>query len=603
MKFKSFEFMKYKNYLSFLVLLVFSFIIHLYYSFELWKLFEVNCINKDFLTWDPELRFILTLKMMDNLRNWNFISYLIQVLDAPHWPSFRNVFESLLFLLTSPEPKYTILITYCFYVFLPFAIITILWIEKVHPVFIGLFSLVFVLGINQADSIQLYAFTGMMEVQGAFFFLFVAYYLTKIYVTPSFPENKKLGWFSFIFTTLLFHTKYPYGYLLVLSIVLLELFYFSSTWQYTREYFKFFQKTWYKNFRFWIVLVATCLFFLPKTYLTGKLPNYLRYTIVLFVVLDFFLFFYKTPTTPSNARIHFLLKWIVFPILFWMLAQPDRFGSYAGQITHVESQGNDPGEAITKNLDYYLLFVNEFLMNGFRGFAIAFFLFFGNIFILGYNLFQVIHKKKLNQSFYISFLCIFTILELSLFTSNRLARHIYHLYPTMFLSIFFFILEIQTLQKTISYTVAFLFLILVSYPIISNPIDFVSKVEVCYTGYDAKDYVKPKWIAEKTETLLKAPTIILNEVNPYHVNKADTEYLLTQIAYRKKIPVYFDPKRWKKVEEKWKEVWIVGDNCEHKSFLEKKDFWEENGFHKNNAQVYEGEFACIVVIPKMENKL
>lgn len=582
------------------VLILVSGITHIYYSFELWKSFESNCVNKEFLTWDPELRFILTLKMMDNLRNWNLFSYLGQVLDAPHWPSLRNVFESLLFLVTSPEPKYTIFITYCFYVFLPIALFTVLWLDKIQPIIIGLFIFIFVLGLSQAESLQLYAFTGMMELQGAFFFSFVAYYVSKIYTTQTFPENKPLGWSTFVFTTLLFHTKYPYGYLLLLCIVFLELLHISSTLQYAKEYFAYFRKGWYKNFRFWIALLATCLLFLPKTYLTGKLPNYLRYTIVLFVVIDVFLFFYKTPTTQENSRIHFLLKWIIFPILFWMLAQPDRFGSYSGQITHVETQGNNPGEAVSKNLDYYLLFVDEFLMNGFRGFALPFFLLFGNLFIIGYSFLQAIQKKTLNKSFYIAFLCIFTILELSLFTSNRLARHIYHLYPAMFLSIFFFIVELQEKHKILSYVVVTTFLVLVAYPVALKPIDFVSKVEVCYTGYDQKDYLKPKWIAEKSEQLLRVPTIILNEVNPYHVNKADTEYLITRVAYKKEIPIYFDPKRWKKVDSKWKELWIVGDTCEHKTFLEKKDFWEANGFYENNAKIYREEFACIVVIPKTE---
>ncbi|MCX7999608.1 MAG: hypothetical protein N3A69_11765, partial [Leptospiraceae bacterium] len=307
--------------------------VHFYYSLELWKLFETNCVNKEFLTWDPELRFITTLKMMHYLRNGDIFSYLMLVFDAPHWPSLRNVFESLVFFITSPKPEYVIFITYCFYLALPVSILAVLWMEKISPLWVGLFLLIFCLGLSQTESLQLYAFTGMMEVQGAFFFTLVAYIIAKIYTSSNFPENKRLGWMSFIFTTFLFHTKYPYGYLLMLCLILLEVFLFSkSTLQYAKSYWDFFKKNWYINFRFWIVLIALIFLLLPKAYLTGKLPNYLRYVIVLFVVIDIFIFFYRTPTSEENARLHFLLKWVIFPILFWMLAQPDRIGSYSGQI-------------------------------------------------------------------------------------------------------------------------------------------------------------------------------------------------------------------------------------------------------------------------------
>ena len=72
----------------------------------------------------------------------------------------------------------------------------------------------------------------------------------------------------------------------------------------------------------------------------------------------------------ENTKLYFIIKWIFFPIILWIMIQPDRFGSYSGQITHVETQGFNPGQEIDKNLDYLLVFFTEYIFNGFKEFHI-----------------------------------------------------------------------------------------------------------------------------------------------------------------------------------------------------------------------------------------
>ena len=70
-----------------------------YCTVYMYDLYNSQCINSKFLTWDPELRYIITLKMMNFLREGKIFHFLGIFFDSPHWPSLRNAIESLLFLM------------------------------------------------------------------------------------------------------------------------------------------------------------------------------------------------------------------------------------------------------------------------------------------------------------------------------------------------------------------------------------------------------------------------------------------------------------------------------------------------------------------------
>ncbi|MCB1179820.1 MAG: hypothetical protein KDK36_19745, partial [Leptospiraceae bacterium] len=362
--------------------------------------------------------------------------YIIQVFDSPHWPSLRNVIETIVFSITDPSPIVTVLISFALYALLPLGMLYVLWLEKANYLLTGALFLLGTLAIIQAEPLQLYAFTGMIELQGALVFIFVAYFLAKYFQSKPFPENKELGWKVFLSTTLLYHSKYPYGYMLVLSLILLLLILNPyDSFQTFIHFIKVRSKTWKRNPRLYLILFCILALSLPSEYLKGKLPTYFKYLILVLISLDLFLYFKETAYTFSNSRVFFILKWVVFPILLWMLSQPDRFGSYAGQITHVESQGSNPGQAVKKDLDYLLLFVTEFLLNGFQSFTLSYLIFFSNLFISIKGYYDYLKKRKITVSFIFSILCIITFLELSFFTTTRLARHTYHPFPVMMLSL------------------------------------------------------------------------------------------------------------------------------------------------------------------------
>jgi hypothetical protein len=582
--------------LSFLSLLLFA-----YCSYILYSNFQQFCSNKEFLTWDPELRFVLTLKMMDFLREGLPHKYILQVLDSPHWPSLRNIIDSIVFFITGPSPVVEVMISFAFFCMLPFGMLFILWKEKANPILSGTLFLLGNIAILQAEPILLYSFTGMMEVQGAFVFLFVAFYLSKYFQEKSYPEDKKIGWRVFLSTTLLYHTKYPYGYMLILSLVFLLLMLNPwDTFQTGMQYLRLRKEKWFLNPRFiMIALSIFSLILLPSSVLTGKLPSYLKYSVVVFASLDLFLYFWKQPYTRFNSRVFFILKWVVFPILLWMLSQPDRFGSYAGQINHVESQGFNPGQEVSKDLDYKLLFVTEFLLNGFQSFSLSYLIFFSNVFIFFYGYFRYLNGKKLSHSFVFASLCLLTFIELSLFTTNRLARHTYHLFPSMIVSLLLFLGELSKERFVLGILITLGITPLVAFPFLQDPIQNLKKTEICYTGYDQNDYKKPKWFQSEAENLVKTPTIVFNQVSPYHVNKADTEYLLYWLFYEKKIPVLFDPKRLKKLDPIYQELWIVGDDCDlTEKLAEKKDFWKKEGFDLEKGNRIQSSEGCIQIIPR-----
>lgn len=573
-------------------------ILFYYFSAQFYLLYDQNCTNKDFLTWDPELRYILTLKMMNFIREGKIHSYIFQFLDSPHWPSLRNVLESIVFTFTGHSPVVLTLITFFFYLLLPIGALFLFWKEKQKSILSILLLTLYLLALLQADSLLLYSFTGMLEVQGAFLFIFTTYYLSKVYSEPEFIKKDSNKWLVFGSVFLLYQTKYPYGYLLVLFLFLFEVIFFpKQSFGFALEYFSSLKNI-YKNPRWLIAILAILSLFLPSHLLKGKTASYLRYLFMLSLVIDFLFFFYKRSSKQSTERIEFLFKYAILPIVIWMFIHPDRFGSYSGQITHVESQGFNPGQEIIKDKDYYFLFFTEFVWNSFSQFHLGYAVLVFNLISFFSGILIYLRRKSISYSFFASTVCLFTFLELSLFTTNRLARHTYHLYPTMILSFVFFILENYNAHKKSLTALSLISVLLFSYPFLMKPDYYISRTEVCYTGYDRKDYTTPLWMESIAKEKLNRNTILFNELSPLHVNKADTEYLLSKISYDRKIRLTIDPKRKIEDLEKFDEIWIPSNHCNLPKNLEKfRSLLINQGFDLNFEKIQSSE-GCILINQK-----
>jgi hypothetical protein len=570
-----------------------------YCTVYMYGLFYSQCINKEFLTWDPELRYIITLKMMNFLREGKIFHFVGVFFDSPHWPSLRNVIESIFFLFTNHSSDKVILFTYLFFVFMPISFfVLLLSIYKMNLTF-GILFCFFVLTLLQSDPLWLYSLTGMLELQGAFLFPFVSFLTWKVFHDPIFTQHRKNGWITFLITFMLYQTKYPYGYMLVLFLVVFHTLIFpKDTWNFGWSYLITYRSPKKKIFSI-ISLIILSLFIAFKGNLSGKLPGYLLYSSILFFLIDFFLFFFRTADNEKNVRIYFLIQWILFPIILWIMIQPDRFGSYSGQITHVETQGFNPGQEIDKNLDYLLVFFTEFIMNGFKEFHLSYLILVGNIFLVMFGIFNIYKRKEISLSFYFSSISLLTFLELSLLTSNRLARHTYHLYPTMILSIVLFLVSMSIEHKQKALLLSIFLLGIVSFPFIKNPLLSLQKTEICYTGYDQNDYITPKWIESIGQSRLQKNTIVYNMVNPLHVNKADTEYLLYKISYDRKLKALFDPKRASQLKNEYEEIWITGNSCSSSDkFLEQSETLKSWGFQTEKIEVISNDFGCVQIISK-----
>lgn len=581
-----------------LVISLSSIIIFYLCSYKIFTQFSINCINKEYLTWDPELRYIITLKMMNYLREFNFFQFVLLIFDSPHWPSLRNVIESFLFLITSPSPNKVIALTYLTFLLIP--IVLLFTMNRLYQISIS-FSLLFsfmIVSLIQADSLWLYSLTGMLELQGALLFPMVSYIIWKSLSDEDFIKNKKNGWYTFAVTFLLYQTKYPYGYMLVLFLAIFHIFFFTKqTWDLGLGFLKS-NKTFYKKPFILLALLFLFILIFFKNSLPGKIPGYIAYSIALLTMIDFFIYFFRMDKKES-PHLRFIIQWIIFPIILWILIQPDRFGSYSGQISHVETQGFNPGQKIDKNLDYLLVFFTEFIFNAYREFHISYIILIGNLFIFIWGIFDFHKSKKISLGFFLSSISLIIFAELSLFTSNRLARHTYHLYPTMLLSISIFILDLTPKFKLLSLFLSASLLSVVSFPFVTSPLIFLSRTEVCYTGYDKNDYLLPEWIKSVSLEKLNKNTILFNEVNPLHVNKADTEYVLSRIAYDKKLSLLIDPKRSNQYNVKFEEIWIVSNSCKESDKINfQKESLVKIGFIKNEFIEIKNEVGCIRILSK-----
>ena len=576
-----------------------AFIFFLICGYKIYSLYLLNCPNQEFLTWDPELRYIITLKMMNYLREGMLFHYIGLFLDSPHWPSLRNVVESILFLIFNHSANGVVLFTFVFFLFIPFLCFYLLYrIFNINLEF-AISFLFFILCLIQSDPLWLYSLTGMLEIQGAFLFPLVSFYVWKSLIDSSFISKRSNGWITFIITFLLYQTKYPYGYMLVLFLVIFEvIFHFKDTVELGKIYLLNLKKI-KKKPLIWIALSLSLILLLFKHKLNGKLPGYIIYTTLLVLVIDFFLFFFKNTRNSKDNQLHFIIKWIIFPIIVWIMIQPDRFGSYSGQISHIETQGFNPGQEITKDVDYLLVFFTEFIMNSFKEFHIAYLILLGNIILMLKGIWDYFRNKVLSFSSFLSIICILTFIELSLFTSNRLARHTYHLYPSMILSLVLFNLEFSSVKRVHSTIFSILITCIVSYPFILSPFNQIIRTEICYTGYNKNDYLAPKWFEEYALNNLNKNTILYNEMNKFHVNKADSEYLLNKISYDKKLKLLIDPKRFSQLEDHYEEIWIIGNQCSDSSkFSEHSSIYSKWGFSIDKYEEIKSNFGCIKIFRK-----
>ena len=325
-----------------------------------WKYFEEKCPNTDVLSWDANLRLSLVLDQYQELVRGDVMPALASLLRAPTWPFLRSAMALIVFLLsdTGPNTILDVAIGFVFYA-LVFPSIWIVAFEftrsGLQAAVIWFFASVSLLFTSE---IPAYGVSAMLEGQGMFFMLWTLYFTFKLYeqqrlrqtmaeagTLHDFPRRKRFAIGLLVFGQALFHTKYPYGLMLLIAYAVYELVRrprrFIELLVLARE-----QR--YHGWRGALVLLFAGIMIafvlgsrLPalKAVLNTKSGKYLVYALAVVLFLDFNVYLYRFrfefrrlfDTATRTIYVFYFL-----PALGWLFLDPDRVNSTLGTQLHAQ---------------------------------------------------------------------------------------------------------------------------------------------------------------------------------------------------------------------------------------------------------------------------
>ena len=536
-----------KKYNLFFIFCIVLFSFHLSYLIEQ---FNSICINKEFLTWDPNARMITSLQMALELKNFNILSYLWFILDSPTWPVLRNIFESLIFLFIEPSPYITIYISIFFFISTIFIFFAFSFYKIDISFKILFFSFIFSFLLASSPPILHYTFSGMLELQGGFFMLVSLFYFYHFLSNHNFLKNRNEKIIFIISVQALFHTKYPYGFMFCFSIIMYYIiFEFKLS---CNIFFVLIRKSFclskknlflYISFIFIILNIIFYIFNIHK----GKSTSYFRYIIFLFLLVHIFLHIFSNKNfflrSIKGRKLYFLIKWTFLPIVLWIMMHPDRFSSSKGTISHFQV-GSTPQSFI--NLDFFTIYFKELAFNIS---PISIF----SIFLFILFLFSLVLKLKSRLSLIFSFIILIHLLGLTFLTPNHQARHIYHLFPSFLFSIFYFVISIE--KKIILRFFSIIFIIQIFYFSL-NYKTICHNSNLCFSGLNYQFYTVSRQVKNFIEKNINTDSILLNFFPKHHLNKTDIDFLMQLNSFKKNI-VVLDSNQLE-----GKNVLMVSENCE-----------------------------------------
>lgn len=547
--------------------------------------FNSLCPNKDFLLWDADLRFIKSLKLMDSLRHLEVFSFFFQLLDSPTWPVLRNLVQILVFFVGGISTYNDIIITILTFGVLIGLVLHVLFYILEKQWIVALLFLPIWISFFLSPPILAYTFSAMLEIQGSVFFLASVYYLFLFYKDDEFLIKKSILIKLSLSTFALFQTKYPYGYLMIVSILVLHIsLYLDETVLFFTRYIAYISHNIKKQYRLiFVIFLFLTYIILPDSILKGKSKNYIKYGIIVFLALDFYVYLFNQKKELFNLKFDRLIGIFLFvfmPIVIFVLMHPDRFSSSSSTLAHVQSEGHAVGEVVEKGLDYYLVFIKAITSHSFLPEWIGIFLLISLIVssIIGYI--KYFKLKQIEPHFFFSLFPLLSIFILTFFTPNHQARHVYHLLPTIAVGFMLLVLKSYDKSKWIFYGLLFLISISSVIPFSKKFTSKFSGENICYAGKNKDDYFTPREV-ERLFSEVNQDAIFFNFINPNHVNKADVELVLAKMAYTKKLKWNIDPKTFKKHprEEGYNAVYLITDSCE-------KDYLPETWFKNLHNSIH-----------------
>lgn len=511
--------------------------------------FLENCPNKKHIGWDPVSRFQVSLEFADWIRNYHFHKIILGLIDAPTWPALRSILEAIGILLIGPSTILSIGIGYLVFIFTGISLSYIVLQEFQSKLsMIPVFFLIIIGGLwlYQIQPYHTYIFSGMLEIQGGLFLLWTIYFL-KNYSN----KNKVFLIISYI---LLLQTKYPYAILFNVSLIIYILL-FSKYWKPKNLKWLLFS---YLDHTKQVPILSFSIIPL-SIYLLGKLSYiplpgkssiYLIYSLFLLLMLDASLFFFFYIRNQLKSKLVFL-SYIVLGGFWYIGIHPDRFSSTFSTIKHTQIEGHGYFQQLSNDIFLVIPLLSIIILFYFFKYSKKVLYLFKNkyktLIFIPIDVFIFIYKK--NPYLWISF---FIILVQSIFTENRQTRHIYHVYPVLILGTIIFLIEFKKSIITTYLMVGTLFFILSIKTITLKP-------NLCYAGKNLDVRELPDFIREQASKNIQSSIILINDINPTHINKPDSEIQIYIECFKKKFKIYKYP-RYPKFKENLSIV-RISENC------------------------------------------
>lgn len=488
-----------------------------------WKIFIDICPAKDVLSWDANLRMIYVLDQYQDLRDGRLIKGLLPFFDSPTWPTLRSVFSlSVIAFHGGPEMILDVGISFVFFILLIVSIHLIAF--RISSSFLSasvlsIFTTVMLLHTRQ---IPAFALSSMLETQGMFFFIWTMYYLYRLYCFPAHPSTpeksdavkseKRLALGLFISSQGLFHTKYPYGLMLIIAACLCEV---VMQRRIILEFIRLLLER-----QSWIRLSLMGLFCLlilllavggriPFLDIKSKIFKYSVYVLFLFLFVDLNIFIAKNRAQLKSffpKTTVYIYLFIVLPMLAWMLLHPDRMSSTLGTQMHVQEETR----SFTASL-FFDVFDSTWPVVGIAiGIATG---------VFYYAVRRILKSadsggEKALLTVTVIFILQFEILEI--LTKNKQLRHIYHMLPIMILLGAFWWMRVSStlllgrtknIQTLISGAAGAVLLVLASV-VLKQPSGLLAESYpnarfFCWTGTEGWVYDGARWIAGLLDTQKK----------------------------------------------------------------------------------------------------
>ncbi|MBI41581.1 MAG: hypothetical protein CMF59_18460 [Leptospiraceae bacterium] len=401
------------------------------HSFYVWESrYQTECVNKDLLNWDGNLRFTSVLEFNRDFREGKPGDPLLELLKSPTWPPLRKAISlGLSFFSSEPNPVVDTHISTAFSLLLLLALPFCGWVilRKEEGLWAGAVAGLIVLTMSE---FPIYSFAAMLETQGMLFFLIActAYYLNRDAGFASGRGQKHVRWILFIGFFGLYMTKYPYGILLILSVLLIE------SVSYSRRLVNLVKDSiwphyWFRWSLIFPVLVGAAIFvFLFRTQIglpaEGKVYKQALYATLLLTFLDLNVHWFRTRLQVRKILLAHQLRmyaWGILPVAIWFLSSPDRFGAFLGAGLHVQEQGR---------VFAWSLLVDTLELSALMPLVIALLAAGMMVISRGQRNLRTWVRDPMNA---VVLVILGNLLLLEVLTANKQLRHIYHLVPALVL--------------------------------------------------------------------------------------------------------------------------------------------------------------------------